>query len=272
MEEKTAPMTSVAVHVEPVAPAADKQPAPPLHAGGYPDLLLDSSFLLPFISLSCLMLGAFGVVRGMCFEGVPGNCNLVGSTQILQQLLASIERIFLVVAIGDMSFLFPAGWRSKSTTIAYAVLMHVIALAATVIVSAGLKDYSIRHGMGPLRIGVAVILIVILLPPLIYSIVWQYTSQRRWKALAIFGLYITFLIANAGLKELHVHHWTWGYMYLLLLYPAVTVQETQRDSCFHRFMVVWCHVASMIALGVLIQGLAAYGGLFFFISTPFSQP
>ena len=256
----------------------------------YTDLLLSSNFLLPFISLTVVCLISFGVLRGMCHDGIPGNCKFYASTLLVQQVLLCIERMFLVVAISDMGFLFPQGWRQQRSAILYSIVMHLIAFIAAIVVSAAMEDKRIRAGFGPLRIVVAIIIILILIPPLLYSIIYQYTPRRRLKALCIFIVYLVFLIATGILGGLHVHHWTWSFIYLVLLYPpttyksnhptndhhsAVTPQAVSMStlsfpssSSLHSICIVWSHLASMIALGILIQGMAAYGSMFFYVSSP----
>lgn len=112
------------------------------------------------------------------------------------------------------------------------------------------------------------------------SCVQHYSPARRLRALALFLLYLIFLIANAGIGRLHVHHWTWSFLYLTLLYPppaydndagdshaaAADSEEEKQRMTWRRAAVRWAHLASMAALGILIQGLAAYGSAFYFIS------
>lgn len=248
---------------------------------GYTDLLLQTSFLTPFLSMTGLTLVTFGVIQGMCKGDVPGNCNLSDPAILTQQLLSSIERIFIIVAIGEMAFLFPEGWSSRPATIAYTFALHLVCLIAAIVASAVLKEESVRHGMGAPRIILAIVIIVIIIPPLIYCAIYHYTVKQRWKGLAIFLLYLTFLIATAVIGGLHVHHWSWGFIYLLLLYPpsgpAIAWPCVPRAtsappiSTFHRVMIIWSYLAAMFAGGVMMQGFAAYGSFFLYISTPFSK-
>ena len=234
---------------------------------GYPDLLLHKHFLLPYLSLSLTIFAGFGMIRGMCRHGVPDNCNLTGSTQIVQQLIACLERGFLVCAVGCLSFLFPSGWHSSSRSTAYTVFLHLFALASAAAVDGALSDADIRSGKSGKRIAVAVILVVFLVVPLIYTLIWQNTNRQRLKSLGVVIVYLSFLIATAGVGGLHIHHWSWSFILLVVWQTPIRVKDTQEDSPFHKFMVYWCHVASMFAVGVMIQGFAAYSSLYFFIST-----
>jgi hypothetical protein len=233
---------------------------------GYPDLLLHRSFLLPYVSLCLTILAGFGLVRGMCDASIPDNCNLTGSNQIVQQLIACLERGFLVCAVGNMAFLFPAGWHTQTRSIVRTVLLHLFAIASCAAVAGALNDASIRSGMNGKRLAVAVLLAIFLLVPLLYTLGWHNTPRQRFKSLAVFLVYLAFLIATAGIGGLHIHHWSWSFILLVVWQTPLRVKETHEDSACHRAMVWWCHGASMFAVGVMVQGFAAYSSLYFFIS------
>jgi hypothetical protein len=271
-----------------LAPSRDSTPPQPSYvAATYPDLLLQPAFVRPFLSLTALMLACFGIVRGMCSGGVPDNCDLLDSNLMVQQILASIAQVFLVVAISDLNFL----WRGYGATLASRVIdhgcfsrhfellrtiaLHLIALIVCVLTSAILKDYSIRHGFGILRILVGIGLLIALLPPLVFLLVWKYSWHQRLKAALILALYLAFLFTALGMKALHVHHWTYSYVYLSLLYPPIYCEFSsaqfphKSNRCvpgIKRFMILWCQLASMIAFGILVEGLCAYGNSNYFIN------
>lgn len=201
----------------------------------YPDVLLLRGFLLPLVSLCALTFGAFGVMRGLCSAGVPGNCDLQASTLIVQQLLACIERVFLVIAVsGSWQFLWHSAFvdrgaasskaaaRSLLVRIRYPLLLHVVALCACIACSGLLTDRAVLYGSGPLRIVVGVLAAAIMLPPLVWCVIAVYSAAQRWKALGIFVVYAAFAVAEAGLQALHVHHWTWAFLYLSVLYPPAS--------------------------------------------------
>ena len=267
-----------------------------------PDLLLRPAFLWPFLSLCVLTFACFGIIRAMCAGSVPDNCNLGDHTLLVQQILASVERMFLVVAVSDFHFLWgdslagvaakalrdnSTGWTAWRPHILRPLLFHLLSLASCIVVSAALSAQSVRQGMGAARVVVAIVLLVVLLPPLVYCVLARYSPARRAKALCVVVLYLAFLLANAGLKALHVHHWTWAWVYLAVHYapsqaavttaaqaaslgapgPASSANE-QGSEPARRFMDEWARCSSMVALGILIEGLTAYGSSFFFISTP----
>lgn len=58
-----------------------------------------------------------------------------------------------------------------------------------------------------------------LLPPLDWCVLELCSPAQRWKAAAILAVYVAFAVAEAGLHALHVHHWTWAFLYLSILYP-----------------------------------------------------
>lgn len=233
----------------------------------YPDLLLNARFLLPFLSLSATTLIGFGIVRGMCQAGVPQNCNLKGSNQIVQQLLVCLERCFLIVAVGSFGFLFPPRWRTSAQSIGRTVGLHLFALASCAAVAGVLTDVDIRSGMNGKRIVVGVLLILFLLTPLVYTLVAHNTLAQRLKSLGVFVCYTAFLAATAGIGGLHVHHWTYSFILLVVWQTPTRVKPEHEESTFHHLLVRWCHLASMFAVGILIQGFAAYSSLYFYIST-----
>jgi hypothetical protein len=234
--------------------------APPMTIRVTPDLLRLPCFLVPFAGVAATVLVGFGVVRGMCRHGVPDNCNLAESTHVIEQLIACLERCFLILAIGNLAFVTVrrARWR-------YALVLHACALVSCVAVSGALHDADIRAGGANGKcIAVALVLATGLLVPLTYTLVAQNTRGQRWKSLAVVLAYGAFLIATAGVGGLHIHHWSWSFIYLLVAQPTTHLHTHARMHCA---LVVWSHVACMVALGVLIQGFAAYSSLFFFIST-----
>jgi len=246
------------------------------------DLLLlrpSALFLVPFSVVCAAALVAFGLVRGMCNHGVPPNCNLNQVSSVLQQLISLIERIFLVAVLGGFGFIVCTRDRWKQT-----FGMICILVATCGIVSGGLTDAHIGQGTSPVRFIVGIILLGCLLPPLIHHFSLVYSARQRWKALGIFSFYLVFIIANAAIGELHLHHWTWSFIYLTLLYhkhqqhppslhldaqppiPIATNTTRTRASTAAQIMHCWGHVSSMIATGIMVNGIAAYGSLYHFRS------
>lgn len=287
------PRTGINEEAARASPVSAAAAAPSTLSCCYPDLLLHASFLRPFFSLFLALLCSFVLVRGMCARAVPDNCKLSEGTLLAQQVLASVERLFLVVAIGDFGFLWGrvaptrVWWKAQRPVRCW--LLHLVCVISAVVVSAALVDRRLRKGTSGVRILVAVVLVVLLLPPLIFCFVRRYTPWQRLKVLALIVVYIAFLIASAALNALHIHHWTWGWIYVAVLYPphdddcerstlgasgagaaatSVGPAVTSGPSSIGRVMDLWSRVALMIGLGILFEGLAAYGSGYFFISEP----
>ncbi len=244
----------------------------------YPDLIFNQNFLISFASLVAVYSIIYPILRMLCYFDLPDNCGSVAPPDSLQSLLAAVERIFLLVALGDFSLLCRANWKSR---ISMLFIVFLSALLSTI----ALSDRSIRAGFSAGRVLTGLAIFIFLASPLIFGIFRFYSKAWKLRAVAILSVYLIFLFANLINQKLHVHHWTWGFIYSILLYTTI-VKENQQNSGsvaadrralpifsyselskYDRIFFHWSRAALMVAVGICFEGLAAYGSRYYFIGS-----
>lgn len=234
---------------------------------GYPDLLTHRSFVVCLLLVLCFYYVSFVILQPLC-PSVPGNCSIRSAHELLQQLMDSTERLVLLVAVGDFSYLFATCPRAavermgqERARLVSAMATLAVAIITAIIVAAALSDADIRAGMNVHRLLVFLFLLLLLFPPLVYGFAFTYSKKQRAKSAAIVAVYVAFLIANAIAGSLHVHHWTWSFLYCLIVYPPRPSPSTLADA-----FALWARLASAVSLGILYQGLDDYGSRYYYVS------
>jgi magnesium-transporting ATPase (P-type) len=275
------------------------------------DVLLLHYSSLTFLYLATVGCAAFGALKGLIIDNnLPDNASYPADFQTIQLLLSMLERILLIVILGNFNWLrlsqlynyyFIANNNHKdeldSTPISSQIndersarrqLLYVfwnwfVILAVSILVSVVLEWHNIRSGSAPQRVIVAIIVVLILIPPLILDFTLFYDKSQRIRSLVLLGIYLVFLIAQAGLGGLHLHHWTYSFIFLIIFYPPHTkdviynrgsfnvsnaiVRDNNHCQRFYSVLYYWSHFAACFAMGICLEGLVVYGSAYHFHSS-----